>query len=304
MRRALGTVMLIFGLACSDPGTVTPDPVPASVTVALAQSTVDQGTHITATAVVRDADGEVMTSEVEWSSSKPSIATIDQSGKITAVLIGSTVIVAKAGGKSGSAVVFVVPAPVGIQVGISLDTLYRFGTVRAVVMVPDPYGTLDPRFGTQWSSSNPQVATVDGFGWVTLRAAGTTTIRTTYAGSSADLSLTVPPVTEVRFVGNGRGKVGDSTHILVQIMSGSRAIALPVMLSVEDPTAGTVTALGTIIPHRAGVMRVLATVGAVTAIRNIEVYDWTVVTAPGSMRLELPVHEDPWNGWDVLPTLS
>lgn len=307
MRRLLATAILAVVAACGDAGTGTPaPPATASVTVTLGQPTVERGGQTTATATARDGGGHAISAEVTWSSSNPAIATIDASGKITAVLIGSSVITATVAGKSGSVVVFVIAPAVEVQVSIAPSSLFRFGSAQALALVSDRYGTLVPSTSATWTSSDPSVATVTRTGVVTLVAAGVTTLRATVGSSSGAYLLTVPPVTGVSIGGSGRAKVGDTTRFAVWIMNGPVAVVLPVTWSVADPTAATITGLGTVVFHRAGMVMLRATVGGITDTREIEAYDWTTTTSGGSVRVELPVHEDPWEVWVwvVWPTLE
>jgi uncharacterized protein YjdB len=93
----------------SGQATLTVNQVPvASVTVSpsSASLTVGQTTQLTATA--RDANNNVLTGRsVTWSSSNPSIASVNSSGLVTANGPGSATIVASSEGKAGSAAVAV-----------------------------------------------------------------------------------------------------------------------------------------------------------------------------------------------------
>ncbi|HKW09356.1 MAG TPA: Ig-like domain-containing protein, partial [Gemmatimonadaceae bacterium] len=82
---------------------VTPIPV-ASVTVSLASSSVNVGQTTQATAVTRDANGNVLSGRsISWASSNTNIASVSSSGLVTARAAGSASITATSEGKSGSA---------------------------------------------------------------------------------------------------------------------------------------------------------------------------------------------------------
>ena len=122
-----------------------------------------QTVQLTATVKPDDAAGKVT---VSWSSSKTSVATVDQEGKVTAVALGETVIKAEAGGKSAECLVKVENevAVTGISLNKSSLSLKEGETFQLVA-------TLIPETATaktiEWISSIPAVATVDDKGLVT-----------------------------------------------------------------------------------------------------------------------------------------
>ncbi len=123
---------------------------------------------------------------VIWSSNKTNVATIDQSGKVTAVGIGSCVVTATAEDGSGvtaECVVTVVQLVTGITLNKSSLSL----------SIPDNKtytltATVTPSNATNksvtWSSSNTSVATVDQSGKVTAVSGGSCTITATAADDS------------------------------------------------------------------------------------------------------------------------
>src|SRR5690606_36202002 len=95
----------------------------ASITVALASTSITVGQQTTATATARDAQGAVVQgATVSWSSSNSSIASVTQSGQVSGVAPGSTNIVATSGSITGQAGLQVAPVP-AIEIGdLSLIT--------------------------------------------------------------------------------------------------------------------------------------------------------------------------------------
>ncbi|MGI8400913.1 MAG: Ig-like domain-containing protein [Gemmatimonadaceae bacterium] len=83
--------------------TVTPIPV-ASVSVSLAASSLRPGTTTQASATLRDANGNVLTGRsVAWSSTTETVATVNASGVVTAINLGTTTVTATSEGQSGGA---------------------------------------------------------------------------------------------------------------------------------------------------------------------------------------------------------
>ena len=85
--------------------TVNVIPIPiASVTVSLAAGVVQVGQTTQATAVARDAAGNVLDGRaVDWSSSSPTVASVSGAGLVTGITPGSATITATSEGKSGTA---------------------------------------------------------------------------------------------------------------------------------------------------------------------------------------------------------
>ena len=96
--------------SCGGATETTPTPPTlTSVSVAIAPSTVQVGQQAFAVAVGADQNGKpfVLPSDITWSSSSPSIASVNAFGLVKAVAPGQSTISATAGGKAGSAAIVV-----------------------------------------------------------------------------------------------------------------------------------------------------------------------------------------------------
>ena len=126
--------------------------------------------------------------DISWSSSKPSVASVSPSGLVTGVGEGTATIMATADGKKGECKVTVVGALSGIS--LSKTTLnLAVGDSETLTATPVP-ASATPKGTLQWSSSDPQVASVDG-GKVTALKAGTTIVAVSVDGFKAECSVTV-----------------------------------------------------------------------------------------------------------------
>ena len=138
------------------------------------------------------APADATNKEVEWSTSNSKIATVDETGKVTAVAAGSVTITAttKDGGKTASCTI-TVTVPVS---GVTLDA-----TTKTVVEGDqfDLVATVAPDNATDktvtWSSDNETVAIVNGSGTVTAKAQGEAniTVTTTDGSKTATCKVTV-----------------------------------------------------------------------------------------------------------------
>ncbi|MDF2771429.1 MAG: Ig domain protein group 2 domain protein [Geminicoccaceae bacterium] len=93
--------------------TVLPPPV-ASVTVTAEATTIQAGATTQATALTRDAAGNVLTGRaIAWTTSAPAVASVSGTGLITGLTPGQATISASSEGQSGSTVVTVTPVVPG-----------------------------------------------------------------------------------------------------------------------------------------------------------------------------------------------
>ena len=110
-------VALIALAGCSDDGTSTLVTAPSgnaveSVVVSPSSATLDVGRTLQLTATLLSASGEEVSGDVSWTSSVSGVASVTNSGLVTAEAEGAATISASAGGQSDSAVVTVVnPSP-------------------------------------------------------------------------------------------------------------------------------------------------------------------------------------------------
>ena len=127
---------------------------------------------------------------ITWNSSNTGVATVDQSGNVTAKANGMTTITATTqNGKSASCTVTVTTAITSLTVSPTSKTLKTGETVQLTA-------TKNPSTATEgitWTSSNSSVATVNQNGLVTAKGSGTATItvKSSTGGKSATAKITV-----------------------------------------------------------------------------------------------------------------
>lgn len=167
----------------SSSGTQIRIPV-ASVQVAPQDPELEVGQTLTFEATTRGPGGETLAGRnVSWSSTDPSVATINAStGRVTAVARGTTTIRATSEGVSGSTILTVVEVPASVTIEPGNAILAVGGTVQLSAVVRNASGQELSGVGVSWSSDNTGVAQVDGAGLVTGVAAGSTIIRAAVDG--------------------------------------------------------------------------------------------------------------------------
>ena len=160
-----------------------------SVTLDKSSLELNEGETATLAATVKPDNASDKT--VTWSSSKTSVATVDASGKVTAVAEGNATITAKAGNKSATCSVTVTKNVVAVE-SITLDKSsleLNEGETATLVATVKPDNATNKT--VTWSSSRTSVATVDANGKVTAVAEGTATITAKAGDKTATCSVTV-----------------------------------------------------------------------------------------------------------------
>lgn len=258
--------------------TVVPPPV-NSVTLSLAQSSIQPGVITTVSVSLRDDRNVVLTGrEVTYASSDPAVATVSGGGMITGVSAGTTTITATSEGKSGSAVLTVIQAPVATVSVTSPQTLLTVGSsTQAAATLRAGDGMILTGRTVSWSTSNTGVATVAN-GLVTAVAPGTATITATSEGRSGSLSFTVQAPTPASVVVNP-GTVGVTVRRTVALTatvrdaSGNTMASAPVSWVSSNSTVASVSTAGVVTGLSAGTATITAVSSGVVGTAFVTVQD-------------------------------
>ena len=213
----------------------------------------------TLTATVAPANATNRT--VTWASSNTQVATVNDSGVVTARAVGSTTITARTadGGRTATAAV-TVASPVVVVTGVTIapTTLSlvagQTGTLAATVAPANATNRT-----VTWASGNTQIATVNAGGLVTAVAPGLTTITVTTSdgGRSASAAVSVAPrpilATGVALLPANlqlaRGQVGHLVATVLPENAANRAVSFASsnasVATVDERGAVTALALGT-----------------------------------------------------------
>jgi len=139
--------------------------------------------------------------QITWSSTTPTVATVNSSGRATGVAPGTTTIRATVDGVTGVSPVAVAMASVSTVVLTPSSAEVFFGqTLTPAVELRGPSNQVLTGRLIEWASLNTNIATVNQLGVITTVGVGTATIRVSSEGRSANLTLTVnarPPATVV-----------------------------------------------------------------------------------------------------------
>ncbi len=171
----------------------------ASTTVAVTGITLDESAVTLEISGTKTLNATVAPSNatdktVTWTSSDSAVASVDQTGTITAVAAGTATITATAGDKTAVCVVTVNPAQSGeiaINVFNLTKTTLTLNTTDEETITPIIFPSNATNKTVTWTSSNAAVATVDQTGKVKAVAAGTATVTATAGGKTATCAVTV-----------------------------------------------------------------------------------------------------------------
>ena len=228
------------------------------------------GEIVTLSATVNPSNATYKT--LTWSSSDASIATVED-GKVTAIKIGTATIKAKAGDKTATCSIMVVPTEVS---SITLDKSSASLKVGETVTLTATIGPDDATDKTvTWTTSDATVATVSN-GVVIAKKLGTATVTAKAGDKTATCSISVVP-TEVSSITLDKSsaslKVGE-TVTLTATIGPDDATDKTVTWTTSDATVATVSN-GVVTAKKLGTATITAKAWDKTATCSI-----TVVATP------------------------
>lgn len=200
-------------------------------------------------------------SEVIWSSTNTSVATVDYTGKVTAVSSGSAQIKATTydGGFVASCSVTVLVPVTGVTISDASLTLAVGGTYQLSATVT-PSNASDK--SVTWTSSNTSVATVSSSGLVTAKASGSATITVTTkdGAKTATCQVTVKiPVTGITLDRSTLSLTVGSSAYLNATVTPSNATNKSVSWSSSNTSVATVSSSGYVTAKAVGSAVITAT---------------------------------------------
>lgn len=168
---------------------------PAQVLISPERAEIEVTETAQLTLTARDGAGRTLSDVlVRWIASTPELASVDQSGVVTALNPGMAKITAVVGGTptSVSVVIRALP-PAELRASVGTDMPYAGQVVPVRVAAFNRLGEPvdDPEL--TWTSSNASVAAVDPAGLVFARSAGSATISVSGAGVLTDTEIQVRP---------------------------------------------------------------------------------------------------------------
>ena len=261
----LSLAFLLFSFsACKKVGTELVDVVSISIDKTSIQLKVGETVTLSATVNPSNANDKTVT----WYSSDASIATVED-GKIIALKLGTATITAKAGDKTATCSITVVPTEVSSIILDKSSASLKVGETVTLIATVGPEDATDKT--VSWASSDTTVTTVSN-GVVTAKKLGTATITAKAGEKTATCSITVV-ATEVSSITLDKSsaslKVGE-TVTLTATIGPDDATDKTVTWTTSDATVATVSN-GVVIAKKLGTATVTAKAGDKTATCSISV---------------------------------
>ncbi|MEP7343642.1 MAG: Ig-like domain-containing protein [Gemmatimonadaceae bacterium] len=257
-------------------GSVTINPTTASIGV---------GLSVDLNARVLDRNGRpVAVKYVQWNSSNPGVATVDNHGIVRGVQRGGVIITATSGGKTATATVNV-SSQTSSSVTLSLDpdTIPVGFRLQAAATPRDREGNAITGRTIAYQSSNPSVATVNNAGSILAMAAGSTNLSAICDGHIVTVKLTVQnrTVASVNIVPVAPSVQQGSTATLVADVRDQLGQSMPsavVTWTTQSPLIATVSPAGLVTAVTLGTAAVTATSGGISSHANVTVMSIAVVS--------------------------
>ena len=178
-------------------------PVLLSITISPNQASlpVDESKQLQANGNFSDGSIQNLTQSVTWASSAPTIATVNATGTVAAVKIGTATISATSASITGSASVNVTPAAIVALniVPATVSMVLESGRQLQAIGTLSDGTTQNMTSSVTWSSIQPAIASVTSGGFVTANSIGSTTIMAVGGGFTASAGVTVNPMLLVTY---------------------------------------------------------------------------------------------------------
>ena len=180
---------LLLGACAGDEGIGTGAPTDTKLTLRVSPKSDSLGVGRTTqlTARVTDAAGVQQSATVAWMSINPTIATVSANGLVTALAAGQVGIVATIGSSADTASIYVRAGELVVEPNAVItdvgERLQFSATTRS--------GASASGLGLTWTTSDPNIATVDASGNVTAVGAGDVTLSASAGTQTGSAVMTV-----------------------------------------------------------------------------------------------------------------
>jgi len=280
--------------ATATSGSTQPEPTPVATRVTISPDSLvlkAVGETGSLSATVYDQNGKQMTGQtVTWSSLNTGIATVNSSGTVRAVAVGSTRVVARVSGVADTVTVRVAAPQAQPRLVISpkTDTLKALGASRTLsVSGRNSSGATVAVSGVTWTSLNRSIAEVNTSGNVVARAVGTALIVASANGFAPDTARIVvrQDVASISVSGaQSPLQVGQSVQLSATVRdANNNAISgASVSWSTSNSSVATVSSSGLVRGVSAGSATITASSGGVSASTTIRVEGASEPTTPPS----------------------
>ncbi|MBW8770388.1 MAG: Ig-like domain-containing protein [Gemmatimonadetes bacterium] len=265
----------------------------ASIAVTLNATTLTAGQTTQANAVTKDGSGNVLTGRtIVWTTSDPTVASVDGAGVISALKAGSVTVTATSEGKTGTGTLTVTapanaPTPVASMTLAVAPSITVGQSAQATVVLKDAAGNVLSGRTVTWVSSDGSVVSVSSSGAVAALKAGGVTITASTDGVSASAVVTaVAPNTAVHMItllaGATQLNIGQLTQITAVVRDANGAVlsGVPVTFTSSPSSVVTISGSGVAAGVSVGSAQIYAKADTVVRSIGITVIDTTTTPPP------------------------
>ena len=235
--------------------------------------------QLQAIATLSDDTTKDVSTQANWQSSNPTVLSVDDQGKATAIAAGDATVTATVQGITGQTTVSAVDLTVSQLQIIPATVQLAIGTTTRLTAIATfaDQSTQDVSSQVGWLSSNTAVATVDSTGLVTGVAAGSTILSASLLGVTTSTSIQVnntsvsalqviPAVTTIAL-----GTKSQLQAIATFADGSTQDVSSQVQWSSHDPFIAGVDSLGLVTGSGIGQATVTATLGAISRSATLTV---------------------------------
>jgi uncharacterized protein YjdB len=217
---------------------------------------------------------------ISWSTSTPAITSVSSSGMVTALSVGTGVVIGTVDGKQASAQITVNAVAQGQVASITISppsaTVNVAWTTTLSATARDLNGNAIPGSTFTWSTSNASIATVSASGVVTGVAPGAATVSATSGGKTATASITVQlaPVDHIVVTpSNPSLNVGQTIQLTATLYDQQNNVLTgrPVTWSSADATKASVSSTGLVTALRKGTINITASAGGKSGSTTVRI---------------------------------
>ena len=272
----------------------------SSVTVTVDNPALSVGQQTQAVAILKDAQGNVLTRAVTWSSLDEAVAKVNSSGLITAYAGGTVAIIAQSEGVSGSASLTVnTPSPAAVaQVLLEVPTrdLVTGQSIQSVVTLKDAQGNILLGRTITYSTENSSIVTVSATGVIKGISAGSARVSASSGGVSGNetfqvtagtqplASITINPASATLSI----GQTSQATAV-GKDAQGSTIGGTSFTWTTSNPAAATVSSSGVVSAVGVGAATIRAAASGVTGSMAVTVVAPTVAAVTVTLNPSIQV---------------
>jgi adhesin/invasin len=258
-------------------------------------TTVQVRTTVQFSATLRDNEQQPLTRPVSWTSSSPSILSIDDNGLATAQLPGQSTVTATSEGKSTTATVTVVPGPASVLSIVAGDgQSAAAGSMVATlpaVKVSDAFGNGIAGFAVTFAVASGGGAITGGV--ATTNASGVATVGSWTLGTTVGpntLTASSAGLTPASVTFTASGGAGAPAAVVAQAGNNQTAtaggpVATVPSVKVTDANGNAISGFTVVFAPGAGSGSVTGGTAVTNSSGSAAVGSWTLGTTPGPQSL-------------------